>query len=183
VIHAWNAEIAAALAAAVLPGGIVPAWSLASDSCASFLLGSSFDVADMSPNVTRPLSEPFTGGSEWQPTHCVLRIAWTAGEVHAPVGGGGGGGGGGGPASVPPDDDVPPDVPEVPPEVVPEVPPELVPDVPPELVPSTDPEAPEVPELLPEGPPNPVPPPASSFVLASPHAIAAAPEITKAPNK
>src|SRR5512140_1239415 len=78
LIIAWNAAMAAALPPTVPPGGMMDPdapWILASDSCASFLLGSSFAVADRSVRLVRPLSDPLIGGSEWQPTHCVLRIA------------------------------------------------------------------------------------------------------------
>src|ERR1700733_7815090 len=107
-------------------GGIAPDCIFASESCASFFDPSSLAVASRSPTVTRPLSDPFTGGSAWQPMHLVCSTASTSHGSPAPAGGGGGL-----PASVPPDvPDEPPEVPDEPPDV-PDEPPD-VPDDPPE---------------------------------------------------
>jgi len=58
----------------------------ASETCASFFVGSSLAGAIRSANVTRPLSEPAIGGSEWQLVHLAARTDWTLhGRVPEPA--------------------------------------------------------------------------------------------------
>jgi hypothetical protein len=80
-----------------------------SESCASFFVGSSCDVAMRSAYVTRPASAPAIGGSEWHPVQFDASIVATSHgtPVAAAVP----------PSLLPPDDEAPPepledDVPE-----------------------------------------------------------------------
>jgi hypothetical protein len=89
LIQFWSVVMSEALAGFCTEAGGIGDVLLcirATESCTSFFVGSSFEVARRSAEVTRPLSALLIGGSEWHAVHFEANTVATSQGTPAPGG-------------------------------------------------------------------------------------------------